>query len=149
MLTMSPTEEMIKEWKDIYEKHRKVLSPNRKSGLEVDAYFREQYAPVIFDSNEFKKVVEANFLANTYEQEKVPEGKEPQIVCYKIERDNIMVGIDLVTGYIHVESENMNKAEKVYNDLFVFRGLDEKDLENYFLVAQYIKLEKKVRLRED
>ena len=140
MLTMSPSEEMIKEWKELYQEHRKALSSNRKSGMEVDAYFREQYAPVIFDSDEFKKVVEANILANAYEQEKLPEGKAPQIVCYKIERDNIMVGIDLLTGYIHVESENIDKAEGVYNDLFVFRGLDEKDLENFFLVAQYIKL---------
>lgn len=66
-----------------------------------------------------------------------------QIVSYKIESYNIMVGIDLVTGYFHVESENMDKAEKVYNDLFVFRGLDEKDLENYFLVGQYIQLQNK------
>lgn len=142
MLTTKPTVEMIKEWKELYEEHCKSLKPNRKSGMEVDAYFRKEYAPVIFDSNEFKKVVEANILSNTYESEKLPEGKLPQIVTYKIESGNIMVGIDLVTGYIHVESENMDKTEKVYNDLFAFRGLDETDLDNYFLVGQYIQLTK-------
>lgn len=143
MLTTNPTVEMIKEWRELYEEHCKELKPNRKSGMEVDAYFRKEYDPVIFDSNEFKVVVEANIFSNTYEQAKLTEGKKPQIVSYKIESDNIMVGIDLVTGYIHVESENMNKAEMVYNDLFVFRGLDEKDLENYFLVGQYIQLQNK------
>ena len=33
---------------------------------------------------------------------------------------------------------------KIYDDLFVFRGLDEKDLENYFLVAQYIECREKI-----
>jgi len=49
----------------------------------------------------------------------------------------------LITGYIHAESEVMDKAEVVYNDLFAFRGLDEKDLENYFLLAQYMQLKGK------
>lgn len=65
----------------------------------------------------------------------------PHIVAYKA--GNVLAGIDLVSGFFHVESEEIREAQKVYDDLFVFRGLDERDLENYFLVSEYIRLKKK------
>jgi hypothetical protein len=43
MLTSEPTMEMILEWKKIFEQHKGNLMPNRKSGIEVDKYFREKY----------------------------------------------------------------------------------------------------------
>ena len=43
MLTMAPTEEMIAEWKRVFEMYHSSLMPNRKSGEEVDQYFREKY----------------------------------------------------------------------------------------------------------
>ena len=48
------------------------------------------------------------------------------------------MGIDLVSGYFHVESPDRKEMERIYDDLFAFRGLDETDLQNYFLVAQYL-----------
>lgn len=46
----------------------------------------------------------------------------------------MFVGIDLVSGYFYVEG-----SEEIYDDLFAFRGLDERDLDNFFLVAEYVK----------
>lgn len=42
-----------------------------------------------------------------------------------------------------MESEDIQKIVSIYDDLFVYRGLDEEDLNNYFLVAEYIKLTQK------
>lgn len=65
MLTNNPTVEMIKEWKSLYEEHCKYLKPNHKSGMEVDDYFCKKYAPAILDSDEFRKIVEANIFPIT------------------------------------------------------------------------------------
>ena len=44
MLTVKPTAEMIAEWKRIFEAHHTAMKPNRKTGTEVDQYFRNKYA---------------------------------------------------------------------------------------------------------
>ena len=48
--------------------------------------------------------------------------------------------MDLTTGFFQVESEDPAASARVYDDLFVYRGLDAADLENFFLVAQYVTL---------
>ena len=48
--------------------------------------------------------------------------------------NKIFVGIELNTSYIFVEGSSY-----LYDDLIAFTGLDDKDITNYFLVAQYIK----------
>lgn len=50
------------------------------------------------------------------------------------------MGIDLVSGEIHVECDDIMKVVYLYDDLFAYRGLDEDDLDNPFLVAEYVKL---------
>lgn len=40
----------------------------------------------------------------------------------------------------HIESENIEEVMPLHDDLFVYRGLDEEDLKNIFLVAEYVKL---------
>ncbi len=53
---------------------------------------------------------------------------------------NRKTGIDTESGYFQIESENMKLMEEIYDDLFLFRGLDECDLNNYFLVAEYVQI---------
>lgn len=55
----------------------------------------------------------------------------------------IFVGIDLTTGYYTVEGCTM-----LWDELCAFQGLDEKDLQNYFCVAQYINSLKRFGLLE-
>lgn len=62
----------------------------------------------------------------------------PNIKSYKT--GNALVGIDLSTGEFHIESENTEEVMPLHDDLFVYRGLDEEDLKNIFLVAEYVKL---------
>ncbi|MCR4963966.1 MAG: hypothetical protein K6B40_08885 [Firmicutes bacterium] len=137
MLTAKPTPEMLQAWRRAYAQGRKNLKPNRKSGAELDRYFREKYRPSPYASAGFLRVVEANILENDFHRAKLPQGQLPEIAAYRLPHD-VYVGIDLRSGYFHVESENTEQMAKVYDDLFFYRGLDAADLENVFLVAQYL-----------
>ncbi len=141
MLTKEPTAEMAAEWKKVYEENRHSITPNRKTGEEVNRYFTEKYSFSEFESPEFADAVRFNITENEHNFSKLPEGVQPVIKTYM--SDGIFVGIDLVTGFFHAECENIEKAEQVYDDLFVYRGLDEQDLRNYFLVAEYVRLKNK------
>ncbi len=138
MLTTKPTTEMLQEWKRLHEEYRPKLSPNRKSGAQVDAYFREKYPHTLIDSADLREMIAAEILENPHHAEKLPPDAKPCVQCYLSE--GILVGIDLVTGHIHVESEEIVRAAEIYDDLFVNRGLDEADLENAFLTAEYVRL---------
>lgn len=138
MLTEVPTPELVKDWKRIFETYHSSMLPNRKTGSEVDSYFRSKYPCQAYDNPAFKKVVELNIVENEHSRNKLPNEEKPYIKSYSI--DDVLVGIDLVSGEFHVESEDINKTIPIYDDLFVYRGLDEEDSKNYFLVAEYIKL---------
>ena len=138
MLTTEPTIEMIQEWKCIYNENRDKLKPNRKSGAEINDYMCNKYRFEKLDSLSFHDVVEFNIMKNESNREKLPQGAVPQIVAYKAKDSSVLVGIDLVTGFFHIEGKDINRVAEIYDDLFLFRGLDETDIKNYFLVAQYI-----------
>ena len=138
MLTTEPTPEMLQEWKRLHEKYRPKLTPNRRSGTQVDAYFREKYPHTPMDSEELREMIAAEILENPHHAEKLPEGCVPDVRCYL--SGDVLVGIDLVTGHIHVESEDTERMAKLYDALFFYRGLDEADLENAFLTAEYVRL---------
>ena len=138
MLTTAPTTEMIIEWKRIFEEHHSALTPNRKSGNEVDRYFRENYAYKIYDNAAFQEIASLNITENDYFKCKLPENTLPNIQSYQT--GNVLVAIDLNTGEFHVESENTEEVISIHDDLFLYRGLDEEDIKNFFLVAEYVKL---------
>ena len=138
MLTMEPTKEMIAEWKQIFEMYRSSLVPNRKSGDKVDQYFREKYPHQIFDNAEFREIVSLNITENDFFRRKLPQNTLPNIQSYKT--GNVLVGIDLCTGEFHIESENIEEVIPIHDDLFTYRGLDAEDINNFFLVAEYVKL---------
>lgn len=137
MLMYEPTKEMIEEWKAIFDQVRGTLRPNRKSGEEVDRYFREIYPWKEYTSPEFRQMLKTGILENEHTIKKL-HGLRPDIRTYLVE--DVLIGIDLISGEFHVESEDFDRMQEIYDDLFAFRGLDEEDLENFFLVAQYVKL---------
>jgi len=134
MITSAVNPNQIETWKKIYAENRQRMFPNRISGEQLDSYFREKYHPNPFDSKKFRKVVLLNAAQN--------EGRLGQpafhVVTYRI--DDAIVGIDLTTGFFHVESEDTKQMISIYDDLFVTRGLNEKDLENYVITAKYLEL---------
>lgn len=139
MLIEKISRELIDEYKRIYKEHRSILRPNRKTGREIEEYFISKYKPAILDSYEFREMISKSILENEHARKKLHKDSKPQVVSYILD-ENVLVGIDLFTGYFHVESEDSEKMQLIYDDLFVFRGLDDMDLRNYFLVAQYVLL---------
>ena len=138
MLTVKPTAEMLAEWKRIFEAHHAAMKPNRKTGTEVDQYFRNKYAHQVFNDAAFQEIVALNITENAFSRNKLPKSVLPNIKSYKT--GNALVGIDLSTGEFHIESKNIEEVMPLHDDLFVYRGLDEEDLKNIFLVAEYVKL---------
>lgn len=138
MLMQEPTPEMIQTWMEIFEKYHVLMQPNRKTGVQLDVYFRNKYDYTVLQQKFFTEAVAANILENECFSVKCPEGKSPIVRTYRT--GDVLVGIDLVSGYFQVECEEIEKAVPIYDDLFVYRGLDETDLTNFFLVAEYVRL---------
>ena len=101
MLTVKPTAEMLAEWKRIFEAHHAAMKPNRKTGTEVDQYFRNKYAHQVFNDTAFQEIVALNITENAFSRNKLPKGVLPNIKSYKT--GNALVGIDLSTGEFHIE----------------------------------------------
>ena len=141
MLTSAPTQEMIGEWKRIFEAHRDTLEPNRKTGHEIDLYFRKKYSYQIYNNPEFQHIASLNITENDHFNNKLPQNTLPNIRSYRT--GNVLVAIDLVTGEFHIESDNIEEVIPIHDDLFLYRGLDEDDLNNVFLVAEYVTLSQK------
>lgn len=137
MLTKEATPELIKEWQKIYHNHIDNLVPNRKNGFEIDEYFRKNYSFVSVNDKNAQETVIQNIINNESFKEKLSAGVKPKPMTYTIRDSNIFVGIDLISGYFYVEG-----SEEVYDDLFAYRGLDESDLKNFYLVAEYIRCKK-------
>ena len=150
MLMQEPTEELIKEWQDIYNKNKDKLKPNKKEGLEIIEYLKENYSVIEIESSKFEKIVYDNIVLNEFSNQKLC-GENPIIRLFEVtdkklyeKQDNvfkgikIIVGIELRTSFIYVEGSSY-----LYDELVAFTGLDNKDLTNYFLVAQYIKCKEK------
>ena len=137
MITKPPTDEQLRKWRELFQKYAAKLTPNRKSGAEIDAYFQNEYGCKPIVCPKFASVVEWNILHNQVFAEKLC-GAKPKINCYRV--GGALVGIDLVSGEFFAESDDIPKAAKIYDDLFVFRGLDQSDLQNFVLVGQYLEL---------
>lgn len=132
MITSPVTEKQLMRWKQLFNEQGVKLTANRISGAELDMYFREKYKPDILDNDEFKEVIRLN--AEAYSE----NSDEKNVNTYIFE--DVYVGIGLDTGYFQVECEKTEKSVPIYDDLFVKRGLSEKDLQNFVLVGQYIEL---------
>lgn len=153
MLMQESTEEMIKEWQDIYNKNKDKLKPNKKTGIEIIEYLKETHSVIEVENLELEKIVYDNIVLNEFSNQKLC-GKNPIIRLLEVtdkklyeKQDDvfkgikIIVGIELKTSYIFVEGSSY-----LYDELMAFTGLDDKDITNYFLVAHYIKCKEKFNI---
>lgn len=154
MLMQEPTEEMIKEWKEIYEQNKEKIKPNKKDSMDIIKFLENNYPITRINNPKIESIIYDNIMNNEFSANKL-KGETPNIRVFIVEnegngsqlyskQDNIfkgiqiIVGIELKTSYIFVEGSSY-----LYDELFAFSGLDERDVENYFLVAQYIKCKEK------
>jgi len=161
MLMQEVTPEMLDAWKSVYAAYRPRLAPNRKPAGEIIAYLKGKYPLTELSGERGKQAVVDAVLSNTYYSEKLPAGKKPAAVLFLIRNTGagkrlygkqaapfkgqaILTGIELETGFFHVEG-----SDELWDELFAFRGLDSSDLDNVCLVAEYVAcLEKFDRLSE-
>ncbi|KNZ41314.1 hypothetical protein [Acetobacterium bakii] len=159
MLTTKPTPEMIAEWQSVFKAYRPHLVPNKKSIHQVIAYLRQKYPLEVVDTSEALAVVTNNITMNRPFAEKIPPGRDLRPVVFTIpNRDGgtvlyekqealfqgcpIMVGLEYETAYVAVEG-----CGELADELVAFQGLDETDLKNYYLVANYVACLKKNALK--
>jgi len=150
MLTRKVSPEMIREWKDTSATYRPLLSPNKKTGPEILAYLTGKYPVRELPAGSLSEVISDNVLLNDCNARKMPAGKTPETVGFFIENTgagkhlyenqeeffrgrSIIAGVELHSAYFMVEGSSL-----LWDELFAFRGLDDEDLTNYYLVAEYV-----------
>ena len=166
MITQAVTSEMLKEWKAIWLKHKDQLKPNQKSGSEILSYLKSHYVLTEIDDRDIMEAIIHNVTMNQVHAEKLPKGLTPIPKAFYLEnigegvkfylpenRDSftlwgkevtrMIVGLDITSGYYMVEGSTM-----LWDELCAFRGLDEKDLDNYVCVANYIQSLERIKKLE-
>jgi hypothetical protein len=160
MLMQKATPEMVDRWKEVWNEYKDKLFPNRKSGKEVVEYLKNKYFLDELHDDNAKQVVINNVIYNKPYSDKVPMGAELSAVTFIVKNqvngkflyenqdevfkeNNIFVGVEMESGFFCVEGSSL-----LWDELYVFRGLDEKDIQNYFCVAEYISCLKKFGLLE-
>lgn len=151
MLTKEPTQEMIDGWKKIYSEYIDKLRPNKTTGTELMNYLMQKYPAIELQDKSLEKIALDNLAfqnkavnitdltCKVFCIENSGNGK----ILYKNQDEvfkgiSIMVAIELKTAFFYVEGSSL-----LWDELFAFRGLDENDLKNYYLVAEYIQCLKK------
>ncbi|MFL0252582.1 hypothetical protein ACJDT4_19395 [Clostridium neuense] len=157
MLMQELTPKMIEEYKEIWNEYKDKLYPNRKSGKEVVEYLKNKYLLKELHDDNARLTVIDNVLHNKPYAEKLSIGAKPHAVNFFIEDEgngkflyenqdeifkegNIFVGVELESGFFCVEGSSL-----LWDELYAFRGLDEKDIQNYFCVGEYISCLKKYK----
>jgi hypothetical protein len=150
MLMQEATPQMLEAWKAIWREYKDRLLPNRKSGPEIAAYLLDKYSLTEIYDPEMLQVVTKNIQNNVLLAQKVPAGKTPSPVAFFVDHagegnalyenqdevfkgTKIFAGLDLVSGFFHVEGSSM-----LWDELCAFQGLDQKDIQNPYCVAEYV-----------
>lgn len=133
MIISEVTREQLEKWQILHNFWKGRLTANRISGTELDEYFKEKYNPVVNDNESFRMAVYLNSKAYS------PDADISDIRTYILENE-VYVGIDISTGYFHVECEDITCTVPVWDDLFIKRGLSFADMNNYVLTGQYLEL---------
>ena len=136
MITKPVTREQLNTWKALSDSRIHKLRPNRIPPAALIAYFNEHYAPTDAAPDNFREVIVLNARDRGT--------AEPQAEVFTYDGD-VWVGFDRVSGFFQVESENTEKAARIWDDLFLHAGLDADDLKNVVITGQYLELMGKKR----
>jgi hypothetical protein len=160
LLREAATPEMLEEWKRIWCEYRQHLKPNRKTGQEILDFLLSKYSLTELQDDKYLNVVTSNVLDNEPYSEKLSPNTKPFPKAFVVNNigstqslfknqddvftgTEIFVGVDLESGYYHVEGNSF-----LWDELCAYQGVDEKDLENVYCVAQYISCLKRFDLLE-
>lgn len=134
------TSQKIEQWKLIYKEYKDKIKPNRKTGEEIINYLKSKYELNSLDDDHAKEIVYQNVMQNKVFKNKLSFGVKPEPVTFYCIHNgsNLFIGIDLSSGFYHIEDD-----ESLWDEICAFQGLDEDDIKNYYLVAEYISCLKK------
>lgn len=155
MVTREAPGAQLRTWKDAWLAYKDRITPNRKTGAQIVRYLQDKYVLEETFEHEACAVVEENVVRNEYNAEKLPPGEKPRPRAFFVKNtgagaalyqlaaqedagwdtDGIFVGVDTATGYFYVEG-----SQELWDELFVYRGLDALDLRNFALTGQFVDL---------
>ena len=158
MLMKEPTIEKMNEWRKIWKEYKDKIVPDRKTGEQVVNYLKTNYTveqTELVNGERPEEIIVPEIKGDDYISWKLPVGKSPEPLAFHIKNEGngkklyenqedifkgleIYVIVDLVTGCFHCEG-----TSQLYDELVAFQGLDEMDMTNSFLVAQYVECCKK------
>lgn len=151
MLTHALTQAEAQEMRTVWEQYHTALTPNRRTGAALIGWLCAHYPVTECGEAEALDCLRENILQNDFYREKLPPGAQPRPRAFWVENTGkgaalytpevtegfgitrILVMIDEVTGEFQVEH-----SPALWDALFCFRGLDEQDITNPFLVWQYV-----------
>ena len=149
------TKEMIKS-KEIYNKYKNKIQPNKRSGIDIIKYLENNYPITELESEDLEEDIAFNIRNDEFYSNKL-NGENPIIKVFKINNtgngkqlynnqervfgeETIMVGIEMQTSFIFVKASN-----NLYEELTAYTGLDQEDIKDCYLVSQYIKFKTKYK----
>ena len=158
MLMNEPSLEMISHWREIWKEYKDKITPDRKTGAQLVEYLKTNYPLEAVDrinGEDPSELISLEIMENDYSSWKLPAGRHPEPVAFAVKKTGkgeqlynlqddifkgltIFVAIDMVTGCFHCEG-----SSRLYDELVAFQGLDEMDLNNSYLVAEYVECRKK------
>lgn len=150
MLTSEPTEEMIREWKDIFLQYKDKITPNRIIPQKLVDYIAKKYSLLTIVDTKYDEILIHNETSNILYKNKMIRGNKPEPVIFELQntglgkevyrkqdeifkKSKIIIGVDLSTGFFIVEGSSY-----IWNEMLAYRGLDNDELNNFYLVAEYI-----------
>lgn len=150
MLMQPVTPALVAQWQRVYDTYRPRLSPNSQSGDALVQYLQRHYPTAALDDSSFSQIVLENVRNNAFYAQKLPSDALPHVAAFTIARvgagltlydrqdalfagQDILVGIECKSGFFQVEGSSL-----LWDELFAYRGLDVMDLDNFYLVAEYI-----------
>jgi hypothetical protein len=150
MLTHPPTSEDLITWHQTAAQFRPRLSPNRKSADEMASYLETRYPITASDDPRLHDVVAQNILLNKYFARKLPSDTRPATRVFVVRNEGtgaalydrqegvfigspILVGLEIHSAFLMTEG-----SSDLHDELVAFAGLDAADIENDFLIWEYI-----------
>lgn len=156
MIVKKPSSEQRQAWHALWKQYKDLIRPNRKTGPELLNYLQQNYTLTEIFDDDVVDVIVYNVMMNQTRAAKLPVGAVPVPRAFYLENTGqgekfyrseskddadiwgnditrIFVGIDLSSGFYMVEGSTM-----LWDELCCFQGVDEEDLKNEIIVAQYV-----------
>lgn len=144
---MKPIKPDLALWKSVQAQHRNTIVAQRKTGAQMREYLLDRYPATVFADPRMDEVVLGNLAQDPYLSAQTPE-----VAAYRIENTGaaaalyqnrdadyadtpIFVGIELTSGYVFCQG-----SDKLSDELFLYQGLSEAQLDNAYLVWRYVTL---------